>query len=101
DDMQGVTTLPRQALIGVVRRPYVVRGQLADRTRVGDRPGRGHLGPRADPHAVGLADAAVTRQGVQRRFAVRPHTLLEGAPEVRLTRLTAPRLALMDQRRGA
>ena len=42
----------------------------------------GHLGPGADPHAVGLRDAAVADQRVRRRLAVGPHALLEGAPQL-------------------
>ena len=38
DDVERVAALPRQALLGVVRRPDVVRRQRVDRARVGDRP---------------------------------------------------------------
>jgi hypothetical protein len=46
-----------------------------------------HLGPSADPDALGLADPAVLGRRVLRRLAIRPHALLEGAAQLGLVRL--------------
>ena len=94
-DVQRVAALPRQALLGVVGRPHVVRRQRVDRARVGDRPVAGDLGPRADADALGLGDAAVARQRVRRRLAVGPHALLEGAPQLGLVRRAHDVVALV------
>ena len=51
------------------------------------RPVVGHLGPGADPHAVGLRDAAVLQEGAGRRLLVRPDALLEGAAQLGMVRL--------------
>ena len=84
DHVQRVAPLPRQALLGVVRRPHVVRRQRVDRARVGDAPVPGDLGPRADADAVGLRDPAVARQRVRGRLAVGPDALLERAAQLGL-----------------
>ena len=46
----------------------------------------GHLGPGAQPDAVGLGDATVLDQGLRRRLLVGPDALLEGATQLRVVR---------------
>src|SRR4051794_8168104 len=80
--VQRVAPLPGQPLLGVVGSPDVVRRQRVDRPGVGDRPVRGHLGPGTDAHPVGLGDAAVLGQRLDRRLSVGPDTLFEGARQL-------------------
>src|SRR4051794_21107682 len=97
--MERVVALPRQPLLGVVRRPDVEGRELLHRTAVRDGPGARDLRPRADAHAVGLMDAAVLRQRMRRRLALGPHALLEGAAELRLVGLAHQVTALVVERR--
>ena len=60
---------------------------------------RGHLGPGADAHAVGLRDPAVADQRVGGRLAVGPHALLERAPQLGPVRLADEVAALVVERR--
>ena len=55
----------------------------------------GDLGPGADADAIGLRDAAVARQRVQRRVAVRPHALLERAAQFGRMRVADDVVALV------
>ncbi len=83
-----LAALPGQPLLGVVARPYVEGGERVDAARVGDREVPGHLGPRADAHAVGLRELALAQdQGVHRRLAVAPDALLERAAQLGLVGL--------------
>src|SRR4051794_14555632 len=77
---------PGQALLGVVRRPHVVRRERVDRARVVHLPVPRDLGPRAQPDALGLGDAAVARQRVRGRLAVGPDALLERTAQLGLVR---------------
>ena len=52
--MQGMPALPAQPLVREVGRPHVVGRERVDRSRVGDQVAGGHLGPCADPYALGL-----------------------------------------------
>ena len=47
----------------------------------------GHLGPGAQPHPVGLGDAAVLEQRPRRRLLVGPDALLERAAQLRVVGL--------------
>ena len=85
--MKRMAALPRQALLSVVGRPHVVRGQPVHAAAVGHLEMPGHLGPGADAHAVGLLDPAVQRPGVGRGLAVGPDTLLERAAQLGLVGL--------------
>src|SRR4051794_22527367 len=77
---------PRQALLGVVGGPHVVGRERVDRARVVHLPVTGDLGPRAQPDALGLRDAAVAGQRVRRRLAVRPDAFLERTAQLGLVR---------------
>jgi len=97
-DVERMTALPRKALLGVVGRPDVVRGEGVDDARIGDRDVRGNLGPCADPHTVGLGDAAVAEQGLHRRLTVRPYPLLERAAQLGLVGLADEVVPLVVER---
>src|SRR3954453_7001803 len=77
---------PRQPLLGVVRGPHVVRREGVDRPRVVHLPVARDLGPRAQPDALGLGDAAVAGQRVRRRLAVGPDAFLERTAQLGLVR---------------
>src|SRR3954449_4221803 len=87
DHVQRMAPLPCQPLLGVVAGPHVEGRQGVDAAAVADRVVPGDLGPRSDPDAVGLRDAAVGGDGVPGQLAVGPHALLEGAPQLGLVRL--------------
>ena len=55
----------------------------------------GDLGPGADPHAVGLGDAAVLDQRPRRRLLVGPDTLLERAAQLGVVGLAHQVVALV------
>ena len=93
-----MTTLPRQALLGVVGRPHVERRQRVDGAPVGDREVRGDLGPGPDPHSIRLEDVALAMQRVQRRLAIAPHALLQRPGQLRLVGLANEIGALMVER---
>jgi hypothetical protein len=97
-DVERMTALPLQALLGVVGRPHVVRREAVDRARVGDRPVRGDLRPAADADAVGLADPAVAGQGLDGGVAVRPDALLERPTQLGLMRRPHDVVALVLER---
>src|SRR3954452_9422252 len=92
-------TAPRQALLGVVRRPHVVRRERVDRARVVHAPVSGDLGPRAQTDALGLRDAAVAGERVCGGLAVRPDALLERATQLRLVRGAHDVVAAVLERR--
>ena len=60
---------------------------------------RGDLRPGADAYALGLRDAAVARQCVRRRLAVRPDALLERAAELGRVDVADDVVALVVERR--
>src|SRR4051795_11107614 len=91
--------LPGQALLRVVRGPDVVGRQRVDAAGVVDRPVGRNLGPRADPHAVGLLEPAVVAERMQRRLAVSPDALLERPAQLRLMGLADEVVALLLERR--
>src|SRR5262249_35245671 len=70
-----------------------------DRTRIGDRPVVGDLGPGTNPHPVGLRYVAVARERVRRRLALRPDALLECTRHLRLVRLADEVAALVVEGR--
>src|SRR5215212_1685923 len=98
-DVQRMTALPRQPLLGVVARPHVERRQGVDHAGIGDRPVVGDLRPRTDAHAVGLRDLAIAPERMQRRVALGPDALLERAQQLWLMRLAHEVLALVVERR--
>jgi hypothetical protein len=85
--VQRVAALPGEPLLRVIGGPHVVGRQGVDRPRVGDQVAGRHLGPRADPHPLGLRDAAVLEQRLRRRLVVGPHALLERPGELGQVRL--------------
>src|SRR4051794_4927917 len=97
--MKRVVALPRQPLLGIVRRPYVEGRELLHRTAVRDGPGARDLGPRTDADAIGLVDAAVLGERMRRRLALGPHALLEGAAQLGLVGLAHQVTALVVERR--
>ena len=59
----------------------------------------GDLGPGADPHPVGLRDAAVLEQRPRGRLLVGPDALLEGAAKLRVMGLADQVVPLMVEGR--
>ena len=94
-DVQGVAALPVESLLGVVRSPDVEGRELVDDTWIVDSHVVGHLGPAAQPHAVGLRDAAVLEQRPRWRLIVGPDPLLEGAAQLRMVGLAHQVVALV------
>src|ERR687895_1476646 len=82
DHVEGMAALPGEPLLRVVGGPDVVGRQRVDGARVGDQVAGRHLGPGADPHAVGLGNAAVLHERPGRGLVVGPDALLEGASEL-------------------
>src|SRR5436190_7487435 len=99
DHVERVTPLPGEPLCRVVAGPDVVGRQRVDTTRVGDEVAGGHLGPRADAHAVWLRHGSVAVEQCRGRLAVGPHTLLERALELGVVRLTYEAAGLVVERR--
>ena len=97
--VQRMAALPLQALLGVVGGPDVERGELVDDAAVADREVVGDLGPGADPHPVGLRDAAVLDQGPRRRLLVGPDALLERPAQLGVVGLAHEVVALVVEGR--
>ena len=69
--------------------------EAVDDSRVVDLVVLVHLGPRADPDAVGLRDAAVLDECFWRRFPVAPDSFLERASQLGVMRLADEVVALV------
>ena len=85
--VQRMGPLPGEALLGVVRGPDVEGRERLDHAVILGREVVGDLGPAADPHPVGLGDAAVLEQRPRGRLLVGPDALLEGAAKLRMVGL--------------
>ena len=91
--------LPAQTLLRVVLGPDVERRERVDDARVVGLEVVGDLGPGADPHPVGLRDAAVLEQRARRRLLVGPDALLECAAQLGVVRLADEVVALVVEGR--
>src|SRR5919197_3095453 len=95
EHVERVARLPAQPLERVVRRPDVEGRERVHDPRVRRLVVIVDLGPRPDPHAVRLVDAAVLDQRPRGRLAVRPDTFLERAAQLGVVRLAPEVVALM------
>ena len=94
-DVERVTTLPGEPLLGVIRSPDVVRREVVEGAAIFDRDVIGHLRPGAQPHSVGLGDAAILDQSFRRRLLVGPDALLEGTTQLGVMRFPDEVVPLM------
>ena len=93
--MKRVAALPAESLHRVVGRPDVKGRKRIDDARVVGRPVVGHLGPGADPDAVGLRDAAVLQERPGRGLVIGPDALLERAAKLGVVGLADEVVPLM------
>src|SRR5687768_12243192 len=98
DHVEGVAALPGEPLLRVVGGPDVVGRERVDGARVGDQVARGHLGPGAYAHAVGLRDAAVLYERPGGGLVLGPDALLERAAQLRHVGVTDAVVALVVER---
>jgi hypothetical protein len=98
-DVQRMGPLPREPLLGVIGGPDVEGRERLDHAVIVGREVIGDLGPAADPHPVGLRDAAVLEQRPRGRLLVGPDALLEGAAKLGMVGLADQVVALMVEGR--